>query len=279
MKTRLFHDTFATLVAMAIAMLALPQEAEAQTDYGFKVAGVKVSSENSNDLSAIPGVSGTANYDPATKTLTLDNATIDAPSGKRGIYAEEDITVEVKGTCHVTSNDMEAVFLGNGTRMTVKGEGTLNAACTTDNESAVFIEPDATLTIDGCTLYAKGAHGICGQDGTSNETLIVKNANLTAEGMGMTISRLAVFTLDGCHIILPIGATFDTDQHAVCDQTGYITNQKVVIEKTPTAIEAATLASPHRHGIHILDGRRMGMPFGDLPKGIYVVNGRKVVKH
>ena len=47
------------------------------TDYGLKVAGVDVTSDNCADLSVIDGVKGTVSYDPATKTLTLQDATID----------------------------------------------------------------------------------------------------------------------------------------------------------------------------------------------------------
>ena len=50
----------------------------AQENYGFKVAGVDVTSDNYLDLSKISGVSGKVYFDPNTITLTLDNATIEA---------------------------------------------------------------------------------------------------------------------------------------------------------------------------------------------------------
>ena len=51
--------------------------AQAQTeDYELIIAGAQVTSDNCNDLSVIDGVKGNAKYDPATKTLTLDNVTI-----------------------------------------------------------------------------------------------------------------------------------------------------------------------------------------------------------
>ena len=50
----------------------------AQEKYGFKVAGVDVTSDNYLNLTEISGVSGKVYFDPNTRTLTLDNATIEA---------------------------------------------------------------------------------------------------------------------------------------------------------------------------------------------------------
>ncbi len=50
----------------------------AQGKYGFKVAGVDVTNDNYLNLTEINGVSGKVYFDPSTRTLTLDNATIEA---------------------------------------------------------------------------------------------------------------------------------------------------------------------------------------------------------
>ena len=50
----------------------------AQENYGFKVAGVDVTNDNYLNLTEISGVSGKVYFDPNTRTLTLDNATIEA---------------------------------------------------------------------------------------------------------------------------------------------------------------------------------------------------------
>lgn len=46
--------------------------------YGFEIAGVDVTKKNCKDLTEINGVSGKVYFDPSTRTLTLDNATIEA---------------------------------------------------------------------------------------------------------------------------------------------------------------------------------------------------------
>ena len=55
------------------------------SSYGIDIIGVPVTPENCNDLSVIDGVSGTVKYDPTTKTLTLENASIDAGDKGQGI--------------------------------------------------------------------------------------------------------------------------------------------------------------------------------------------------
>ena len=53
-----------------------------KVQYDLSVGGEKVCSANYNDLTVVKGVSGTVKYDPDTKTLTLQDATIDTPNKK-----------------------------------------------------------------------------------------------------------------------------------------------------------------------------------------------------
>ena len=62
---------------MLVIMMMMPAFAMAQEKYGFKVAGVDVTSDNYLDLTEINGVSGKVYFDPNTRALTLDNATIE----------------------------------------------------------------------------------------------------------------------------------------------------------------------------------------------------------
>ena len=50
----------------------------AQETYGIKIAGEYITGYNRYDLTEINGVSGKVYFDPNTRTLTLDNATIEA---------------------------------------------------------------------------------------------------------------------------------------------------------------------------------------------------------
>ena len=53
----------------------------------------------------------------------------------------------------------------------------------------------------------------------------------------------------------------------------------MVIEKTPSAIEHVTTdALAAKQGIYTISGVKLNGEVKDLPKGIYIVNGKKFVK-
>ena len=81
----------------------------AQDNYGFKVGGVDVTSDNYLDLTEINGVSGKVYFDPNTRTLTLDNATIERNSTDgTGIVNKtvSDFTVKLIGRQKAAAADL-----------------------------------------------------------------------------------------------------------------------------------------------------------------------------
>ena len=85
-------------------------------------------------------------------------------------------------------------------------------------------------------------------------------------------------TLDGCAVTQPKGAAFDASLQGVA-LNGELVTSKVVIEKTPSAIEHVTTdALAAKEGIYTISGVKLNGEVEDLPKGIYIVNGKKVVK-
>ena len=78
MYKTLLKDKCAIVIVLFIAMLTLTSPVQAQTMYDLWISNSQVSSNNCNDLSMIAGVSGKVIYDPETKTLTLENATINS---------------------------------------------------------------------------------------------------------------------------------------------------------------------------------------------------------
>jgi hypothetical protein len=117
--------------------------------YNLLIAEKNVTNANCNDLSVIPGVSGKVYYDPATNTLTLDNATI--KGNQYGIASHIDgLTVNLIGTNTVSSPNA-AVW--HTMPMTITGGGTLNAESTM--LCGLYTEK-TSLTIEGCIVNAKG---------------------------------------------------------------------------------------------------------------------------
>ena len=81
--------------------------------YGFKICDVKVTSDNYKKINSsnFPGVSGTVSYDPDSKTLTLNNVTISAPSGKSAVQNESrgGLLIKCIGTNSITSTGASAI--------------------------------------------------------------------------------------------------------------------------------------------------------------------------
>ncbi len=195
------------------------------TTYDLYIAGVQVTSANCSDLSVISGVSGTVKYDPATIVLTLENATIQTNTYTAIGSSTDGLTIKVIGTNNLTTGNKAALSFIKP--LTITGGGVLNA----NSESRFAIYASRTnLTIDGCTVNAKGKWGITGFDGSS-EMLTIKNSTVTAEGTDGSIADIASLTLDGCAITQPAGAAFDASLHAVA-LGGAVVKSKVVISPT-----------------------------------------------
>lgn len=245
--------------------------------YGIYIADKPVTTLNYKDLTSIYGVSGSASYDPNTKTLTLDNATIDRNSTDgTGIVNKtvSDFTVKLIGNNTVTA-DLASMVLNQTS--TITGDGSLHLTskrfCSLDMESA-------SVTIDNTSLFVKGGYGIAGFIGAETEVLTVRNSYVEAEGFGSgSISLISDLILDNCAITQPVGAEFDADQKAVV-LNGELLKSKVVIEPITNSIGTVTADVPARkQGIYNLNGVKLTQQWNDLPAGIYIVDGVKRVKN
>ena len=186
----------------------------APDNLGFEIAGEKVTRKNCKDLSVIKGVSGNVSYDPNTKTLTLDNATItneDEGYGK-GIVNKNisDFTIRLIGENTVTTGRASLVL---NQPSTITGEGSLSLSsqkyCGLDMEAA-------SVLIDNTKLFVRGAYGIAGYEGAETEVLTVRNSYVEAEGFALgSIVFLSDLILEDCAITQPDGAEFDAQKKAV----------------------------------------------------------------
>ncbi len=243
-------------------------------NYGIRLAGIYVTDKNCNDLSIIPGVSGTVKYEPETKTLFLENATIAAKGGNNGVCNDsiEGLTINVTGENSITTTDGSAIYL-NQKHTTINGGGTLNLE---SNSCGIYFEN--SLVIDSCTVNAKGNWGIAGFAG-SRETLTIRNANVTAEGTEGSICDILSLTLDGCKISVPADAAFDETLHSVALNGETVTDKVVITYDQAVGIkDVKAPVSAHKQGIYSIDGVYLGTDFDALPKGIYIKDGKKVKK-
>lgn len=245
-------------------------------NYGIYIADKPVTTLNCKDLTSIYGVSGNASYDPDTRTLTLDNATIERnTTDGTGIVNKlvSDFTVKLIGKNTVTA-DMASLVLNQTS--TITGDGSLHLTskrfCGLDMESA-------SVTIDNTSLFVKGGYGIAGYIGAETEVLTVRNSYVEAEGFGSgSISLIGKLILEDCAITQPDGAEFDAQIRAVV-LNGEVLKTKVVIEPVTNGISDITVdASANAKGIYSVTGVKQTQQWNELPAGIYIVDGVKRVK-
>ncbi len=241
--------------------------------YGLKINNVEVTSDNCNDLSVIEGVSGTVKYDPESKTLTLDNATINGVSMCISNYDLFGLAINVKGENYINS-EYQSIYLYRHTL--INGDGTLNVKA--KKYDAIYAATYDPIKIVDCTLNIEGVdHGICG-DSFYRPNLTIIAANITSQGDKGAISDFSFVTLDKCLIAEPESAAYDPKYKNV--MVNGETATRVVIKYDPTADidNITTTQSAHKQGIYSLDGVYLGNDFDILPKGIYIKDGKKVLK-
>ncbi len=193
------------------------------TLYDLYIASTQVTSENANDLSVLPGVDGTVTYSYSTKTLTLDNATIQTGAAIENIGINN-LKIKLIGSNTITAS----VFcLKNHVSTQIEGPGSLIAV--SSNSVSIYMYR-APLTISNCTIEAEGASwGIAGNDGTSGEDLVINKALVKAKGSSVaSIADIQSLTLTKCEITTPVGAAFDENVHGVVLNGSLVTEQVVI---------------------------------------------------
>ena len=137
--------------------------------YDLWIAGVRVTDANKDDLSVTcSAVSGTVKYNPSTKTLTLDNATM-TYNIVSPIKSEIDgLTINVSGTNSISSNAESSKVIYASGDLIINGSGTLSINGFLDNKGLAFgiYLDNCNLTVSGCalTVTAMGAINFFGSN-------------------------------------------------------------------------------------------------------------------
>ena len=211
---------------MLMIMMMSSAFAMAQGKFGFKVAGVDVTNDNYLDLTEINGVSGKVYFDPNTRTLTLDNATIEA-DGFNAILNEtcDYLTIELIGTNTINVTNSAGIYLKEETTIWSNSGGKLSIK----SDGCALLFEGCPLGISNCWLEAEGAWGISASDNVAEEVLTIRNSHVEAKGSTGSICDIADLVLDYCSIKQPDGALFSTKNKAVVLNDEMVTD-KVVIE-------------------------------------------------
>ena len=199
----------------------------AQEKYGFKVAGVDVTSDNYLNLTdEINGVSGKVYFDPSTRTLTLDNATIEA-NGCNAIWNEtcDNLLIKLLGTNTINITNSAGIYMCESTTI-VGGSG---SKLTIKNDRCAVLFEGCPLEISNCWLEVEGDWGISANDNVAEEVLKIRNSHVEATGPTGSICDIAGLKLEGSYIYSPSNAAYDADTKSVA-VNGVTVTKKVVIE-------------------------------------------------
>ena len=241
---------------MLMIMMMTSAFAMAQETYGIKIAGEDVTSNNCDNLTEISGVNGTVYFDPNTRTLTLDNATIET-EGNNAILNEtcKDLVIKLIGTNTIDVREKAAIVLQEKTTIMGASGSKFTVLC---NKSAVLFD-SCPLEISNCWLEAEGAWGISAYNNAAEEVLTIRNSHVEAKGTTGSICDIADLKLEGCYIDEPVNAAYDADVKSVA-LNGVAVTDKVVIK-------------PDSYGVHIAGVDVTDLNYKDL-SGIDGVEGK-----
>ena len=241
---------------MLVIMMMSSAFAMAQGKYGFKVAGVDVTNDNYLDLTEINGVSGKVYFDPNTRTLTLDNATIEANDYNAILNETCDyLTIELIGTNNIDVTGAAGIYLKEETTIWSNSGGKLSVK----SDGCALLFGGCPLEISNCWLEAEGAWGISARNNVAEEVLTIRNSHVEAKGSTGSICDIANLVLEGCSITQPDGAWFSTQNNAVV-LNGEMVTDKVVIEPDSYGVRIAgkyvtSLNCKDLSGIDGVDGK------------------------
>ena len=235
MNKQKFYTGYGLLSVVLMVLLMFSSLPAMAANYELYIADTQVTDANCNNLKDITGVTvasgGEFKYDPATKTLTMKGVTVSVEGNKKAIENSgiEGLEIVMSGSNRLEATNWSSLNCSASTK--IEGSGSLT---TTSKKSSGVIIDNTTLTISNITLEATGRWGIAGENGYHNETLIIKNATVTAKGSEAAIADLKTFALRSCQIIAPDGAEWKADQKAVVDAGGNVATE---VKIAPAAVK------------------------------------------
>ena len=236
---------------MLVIMMMSSAFAMAQGKYGFKVAGVDVTNDNYLDLTEINGVSGKVYFDPNTRTITLDNATIEANDYNAILNETCDYltieligtnTIYVTGAAGINLKEETTIWSNSGGKLSVKSDG------------CALLFGGCPLEISNCWLEAEGAWGISANNNVAEEVLTIRNSHVEAKGSTGSICDIANLVLEGCSITQPDGAWFSTQNNAVVLNGEMVTDKVVIVPSYGIKIADVDVTSINSKDLSVIDG-------------------------
>ena len=236
---------------MLMIMMMTSAFAMAQETYGIKIAGEDITGYNRYDLTEISGVSGNVYFDPNTRTLTLDNATIEANDYNAILNETCDyLTIELIGTNNIDITGAAGIYLKEETTIWSNSGGKLSVK----SDGCALLFGGCPLEISNCWLEAEGAWGISANNNVAEEVLTIRNSHVEAKGSTGSICDIANLVLEGCSITQPDGAWFSTQNNAVVLNGEMVTDKVVIVPSYGIKIAGVDVTSLNSKDLSVIDG-------------------------
>ena len=183
--------------ALAFAMVMLPAAAFADTtQYDLFVNGEQFTSEKLT----IECGEGTATYDPATHTLTLDNASITNTADYGGINSKltGDLTITLQGSNSITFDDNMGIMASGN--IEIQGPGNLAINVAGETKDGLSVAGNVSVRATNLVVNAPGGVGIA-----SDGTVSIDNAQVTSAALYAGIDAINLIIENGS--VVDISAT------------------------------------------------------------------------
>lgn len=261
------------------------------TVFQLWIAGKIVTLDNCADLTAIPGVEGKVNYDPKTRTLTLDNASINTNKHYGILNFMNNLTIKLTGTNTITAQLNNAIYNNDDCLISVVGPNArLNlqgATASEDKAGRQAFQNHGTASISQCTIEASA-----GINALSFGEWKFDRCNVRAKAEGDEKYRFAgsiaylakVPELTGCVLVAQSGTHWKefSDEYGT-NYTLVDAAEKPITDWVTITTDPAGIANPAVStattvkNTYTIGGVRLAGEPNQLPKGLYIVNGKKVV--
>ena len=191
--------------------------------YDFRICGVKVTSENEDDLDEIPGVTvgagGHISYSPETNTLSIKDVSMQTSEGVYAVYVDCQLddrlfTLSLEGENQFNIPNFLPLY--TDADMRIDGSGKLSIRT---KGTGIFVANDATMTIEDCTLDivsdTNGEGRACIEANCSEQShLMIKNASIYAKSSGKE-NAYYPYAIGGFQSILLGGVTITEPRDGV----------------------------------------------------------------
>ena len=229
------------LYLVVLLALAFFSGVEAR-NYPVTVAGIRVTDTNCSNISGA-GITGSVSYNPATRTLTLNNATITYVN--HIIECDSTMSIKLIGYNYLVTNS------GLGDALYVKGDSlvidgpegsSLNAVvfCSGSNSR----NGTNLIVRGGCTLESFGHYGITATGSYSGEFLTIDRSYIVARGAtDYSIGGFTNVVLKCAAVAQPSTAVYNTTTRRMVDNGTAISDTVRIVAVYPVRI-GSTYVTP-----------------------------------